>query len=124
MIYRVIIDQRLPGMNEYSDAQRGGAGAGATMKRDTESEIGWLIRAQLHGLQITQPVNLIYVWCEPNTRRDKDNIRTAEKFVQDALVSLGVLKGDGWKYIRGSHHDYTVDAKKPRLELYIVEQPV
>lgn len=124
MIYRVVIDQRLPGTNEYSKAQRGGAHAGAEMKRNTESDIGWLIRGQLHGLQITQPVNLIYLWCEPNTRRDKDNIRAAEKFVQDALVSLGVLKGDGWKYIRGSHHDCTVDAANPRLELYIVEQPV
>lgn len=124
MIYKVIIDQRLPGTNEYSKAQRGGAHAGAAMKKDTESDISWLIRAQLHGLQITLPVNLIYVWCEPHTRRDKDNIRAAEKFVQDALVSLGVLKGDGWKYIRSSHHDYTVDAAKPRLELYIVEQPV
>ena len=124
MIYKVIIDQRLPGTNEYSKAQRGGAHAGAELKRNTESDIGWLIRGQLHGLQITQPVNLIYLWCEPNTRRDKDNIRAAEKFVQDALVSLGVLKGDGWKYIRGSHHDCTVDAENPRLELYIVEQPV
>ena len=94
------------------------------MKSSTEEEISWLIKGQLHGLQITQPVNLIYVWCEPNTRRDKDNIRAAEKFVQDALVKMGVLKGDGWKYIRGSHHEYTVDTNKPRMELLIVEQPV
>lgn len=124
MIYRVIIDRALPGTNDYSRAQRGGAHAGAAMKRETESDICWLIKGQLHGLQITQPVNLIYIWCEPNTRRDKDNIRAGEKFVQDSLVKLGVLKGDGWKYIRGSHHDCTVDAKYPRLELFIIEQPV
>ena len=124
MIYKLVFPGRLPGMNEYSRAQRSGAKAGGEMKSQAEEDLGWIIKGQLHGLQITRPVNLIYIWVEKDTRRDKDNIRSAEKFVQDALVKMGVLKDDGWKYIRGSHSDYTTDAKNPRLELLIVEQPV
>lgn len=122
MVYRLVIQDMLPGTNEYSKAQRGGIYKGSKMKSETEEYIGWHIRAQMHGLKITQPVRLLYIWCEKSAKRDYDNIRQGEKFIQDALVKMGVLKGDGPKYICGSYSEYTVDADKPRIEVYIVEQ--
>lgn len=124
MVYKLTIQDRLPGTNEYSQAQRGGVHAGSKLKHETEEWIGWHIRAQMNGLQIKNPVSIVYIWVEENTRRDKDNIRQGEKFIQDALVKMGVLKGDGWKHIRSSHSEFTVDANRPRVEVILIEQPV
>lgn len=124
MVYKLTIQDRLPGTNEYSKAQRTGIRKGSEMKQETEEWIGWHIRAQMNGLQIKLPVRIVYIWCEETTRRDKDNIRQGEKFIQDALVKMGVLKGDGWKHIRGSYSEFTTDPNKPRVEVIIVEQPV
>ena len=124
MVYKLVIQGRLPGTNDYSRAQKAGPHKGQGMKNEQEEYIGWHIRAQMNGLQIKNPVSIVYIWVEENTRRDKDNIRQGEKFIQDALVKMGVLKGDGWKHIRSSHSEFTVETNKPRVEVILVEQPV
>ena len=125
MIYRLCIEGRLIGTNEYSDAQRGLAGAyrGNSEKRAAEELIGWHIKAQLNGVQITKPVRIVIIWVEPNIMRDRDNISMARKFVQDALVKHKVLKGDGWKYVHDPVDLFTTDPKRPRVEVLLIEQP-
>lgn len=123
MIHKLVVDGRLPGLNEYSAAERSRRGAqiAARIKRDTQELISWYIKAQLPGLHITHPVWLRYTWVEPNRRRDRDNIAFAHKFVQDALVQMGVLQGDGWKHILGHSDAYAVDRDRPRVEVELVE---
>ena len=125
MIYRLCIEGRLIGTNEYSDAQRGlyGAYRGNHEKRTAEELIGWHIKAQLNGVQITKPVRIVIIWVEPNIMRDRDNISMARKFVQDALVKHKVLKGDGWKYVHDPVDLFTTDPKRPRVEVLLIEQP-
>lgn len=62
-----------------------------------------------------------YHWYEQNRRRDKDNIAFAHKFIQDAFVEIGLLEGDGWAYIAGFTDDFSVDSKRPRIEVSIEE---
>ena len=63
-----------------------------------------------------------YVWYEPNKRRDKDNVSSfGRKIIQDALVSGGWLKNDGWADIVGFSDEFRIDKKEPRVEVDIEE---
>ena len=96
--YKLTIPGLLPGLNEYIDAERSYKGKykAASMKRQAQNVIGYMIRTQLRGVRFTRPVVIRYLWVEPSRRRDKDNIAFAKKFIQDALVETGVLRNDGW----------------------------
>lgn len=41
--------------------------------------------------------------------------------VQDALVSAGVLKDDGWKHVVGFSDRFDVDKANPHIEVRIRE---
>lgn len=118
---KLIIPGRLPGANDYINAERRNKYAGAKLRKEKERRIEWEVRKQLAGIRFERPVIMHYHWFEPNRKRDKDNIAFAKKFVQDALVSAGVLKNDGWEYIAGFSDDFSVDRKNPRLEIEFEE---
>lgn len=115
------ISGRLPGMNEYTAAQRGNRYGGAKMKHSAQSAVERHIRAEMPQ-PINRPVRIVYAFYEPNTRRDLDNISGfAHKVIQDALVAAGVLAGDGWKYIKGYTDVFFVDKDNPRIEVELIE---
>lgn len=120
-VTRLIITGKLPGLNEYIEAERRNKYAGAKMRKQAEERIMWAAKAQLRGMRFEGPVIMHYRWVEPNRRRDKDNIAFAKKFVQDALVRVGVLKNDGWDYVAGFTDDFAVDKKRPRVEVEFEE---
>lgn len=122
MEHKLIILGRLPGLNEYTDANRTNPHKGGKMKKDAEETIIWQIRQQLRGLHITKPVDFKYDFFEPNKKRDKDNISSfAHKVIQDSLVKTGVLVNDGWNEINGYRDQFYLDKKNPRIEVTIVE---
>ena len=45
--YKLVINGRLPGLNEYTDLTRANRYMGAKLKGETQGAIGWSIRAQL-----------------------------------------------------------------------------
>jgi len=116
---KLIIEGRLPGLNEYIKAERGNKYSAAKLKQDTQTLIGSYIIGMYEMPQITEPVIMHYLWVEPNTRRDKDNICFARKFIQDSLVEIGILQGDGWKHIIGFTDNFAVDKDNPRIEVEI-----
>lgn len=120
MTYTLVIPGRLPGLNEYIDAERSHRQAAAKLKREQQEYITWQIRAQLKGVRIDGPVRMRYTWVEQNRRRDLDNIAWAKKFIQDALVKAGVLGGDGWRYIADFSDVFQVDAENPRIVVEII----
>lgn len=122
MTGKIVIPGRLPGLNEYVKAERGNRYAAAKMKRETEELIRWAARRQLRGIRFSRPVRMRYHWYEPNTRRDKDNIAFARKFIQDALVGAGVLAGDGWEQIDGFTDRFFVDTNSPRVEVIMTDE--
>ncbi len=91
--YKLTIPGLLPGLNEYIEAKRATKGKykAAAMKKQAENVIGYMVKTQLFGVHFERSVIIRYLWVEPNRRRDKDNIAFAKKFVQDSLVSCGVL---------------------------------
>lgn len=126
MPHTFIISGHLPGLNEYIDACRRHAQIGGRMKREHQDmvvrEIMCAILSRRFPAHIDGPVRLRYRFVEPNKRRDKDNISGfAHKVIQDALVQVGVLKGDGWGYVEGSMDEYEVDKERPRIEVTVEE---
>ena len=116
------IPGRLPGLNEYIDAERVNKYKAAQLKREAETLVILSARRSLHGWKAKGPVMMYYFWVEKDRRRDKDNISGyGRKVIQDALVRAGYLKGDGWAHIAGFADDFSVDKKKPRIEVVLEE---
>lgn len=115
----LIINGQLNSLNDYTRACRTNRYAGAKMKTDNEAIISLYIKMQLNGLHFPGRVILDFKWFEPNRRRDPDNICFAHKFVFDALVNNGVIKGDSQKYIAGFTDEFFVDKEFPRVEVTI-----
>jgi Holliday junction resolvase RusA-like endonuclease len=120
---KLTIPGSLPNLNDYINAERRSKYQAAGMKRQAEHTIMLLAKSQLRGFKPSGPVWMLYRWIEKDRRRDKDNICFARKFIQDALVSAGVLKNDGWKEIAGFTDVFEVDKKNPRIVVEITEVP-
>ena len=118
---KLVINGRLHGLNEYIDACRTHYRKAADMKRNDEDIVKWSAIKTLHGT-IKTPVIMHYLWIEPNRKRDLDNISSyGRKIIQDALVKIHLLPGDGWAHIRGFTDDFDVDPKHPRIEITFEE---
>ena len=120
-IYSFFIPGRLPGLNELVDKNRTHAQVGAKFKKDTDYYIYLCIKSKLKSLRIEKPVFIRYTWIEENRKRDKDNVASAKKYIQDALVQAGVLENDGWKNITGFEDHFEVNKTKPGVLVEIVE---
>lgn len=121
MEYRITIQGRLSGLNEYIAAERANRYKAAKLKRENEAVVMIAIKQQLRNVKIEKPVYMEYTWVEKNKRRDLDNITFGRKIIQDSLVKAGILKDDGWKYILGFSDRFQVDRENPRIEVIIKE---
>ena len=116
----LIIQGRLDGLNDYTNACRKNKYAGAKMKQENESHVTIFIRNQLREERFER-VSIRFNWYEPNRKRDPDNIAFAKKFILDALVREGVLKNDTQKYIEHFEDYFYINVKEPRVEVWITE---
>ncbi|MDO5293342.1 MAG: hypothetical protein Q4F05_11390 [bacterium] len=122
MQYKFTIDGRLPGLNEYIAAMNSNRHKGNEMKQQSQELIIWHLRHQLRGTCINKPINIEYCFCEPNMKRDKDNISGfSHKVIQDALVEARIIANDGWKQIIGFSDSFAVDKNNPRIEVTLTE---
>lgn len=92
MEYLLTIPGRLPGLNEYISAERANRYKGAKLKSGSECMISDEITAQLKGIQIKKPVEMHYLWIEPNNRRDRGNIAFAKNLSRMRLWVREFLK--------------------------------
>lgn len=119
---KLIIFGRLPGLNEYIDAERTNRYKAASLKADAERLVMVYARRDLKRWRAKSPVYMRYTWVERDRRRDKDNVSGyGRKVIQDALVKLGYLRGDGWAHIVGFSDEFAVDKARPRIEVEIEE---
>ena len=115
----LVIDGRLPNLNDYTKANRTSPIVGNKMKQDQEDYITGFILEQLHGVRFEGKVFLHFRWIEANRNRDLDNICFAKKFILDALVKNGVIKTDGWRGVYGFTDEFDVEPFNPRVEVLI-----
>lgn len=122
MTVKLIIPGRLPGMNEYIDAERRNRYAAAKIKKTSMDTVVKAARTSLGDWAAESSVRMDYLWIEPNMRRDKDNVSSyGRKAIQDALVEGGYLPNDGWRQVESFSDSFAVDKKNPRIEVTITE---
>ena len=109
---------RLSGLNEYTDACRTNAKAGARCKKAAEKQVLWGI-VTAHLEPFVGPVFVTFRWYERDRRRDVDNVAFAKKFILDALVQRGILAGDGRKHVVGFTDVFDIDRRNPRVLVMI-----
>ncbi|MGF7010639.1 hypothetical protein M2146_001163 [Lachnospiraceae bacterium PF1-22] len=115
-----------PDLNKYLEAERSSNHSnghsyspGNDMKRMWQDEMAFQLQKQLK-ITFEVPVWIHYRIYEPNRRKDRDNVSaTAMKYLQDTLVEMGVLRGDGAKHVIGFDHLHYIDKDHPRIEVLI-----
>lgn len=122
IMVRIVIPDRLPGLNTYTKANRTNKIVGAKMKKEAEQFISWHVKAQCK--KSFERVNIKFTWVENDKRRDPDNIMFAQKFIFDSLVACGVLKNDGWKEINSVTHEFEVSKNNAHVIVEISEVKV
>ena len=111
---------KFPNINDYVKANRSGYHAGSAMIESCEDKIIPQLMSQLNK-PLKWPIRINYLFCEPDTRRDKDNIAGFfHKVFQDSLVKSGLLPDDSWKYIDSWYDEFSVDKENPRIEVRIM----
>lgn len=116
---KIIIEGRLPGLNEIIDAAKQHYSEYSDMKR-IYSEIIKIGAVKQSKLKYSK-INIEILWVEPNMKRDKDNIAAGVKFILDGLVDAAVISEDGWKQVSNIKHSFDVDNNNPRIEINIFE---
>lgn len=113
-----VIAGRFGSYNEYIEKCRRNPYEGAKMKRIDMDLAIWSM--DMVAGEHFNKVILHYRFFEPNRKRDKDNIfGYANKVIADALQEMKIIDNDGWKNIENFTHDFFVDEKFPRIEVYI-----
>ena len=112
------VPDRLPGYNELT---RGHWSARQRLKETHMGIVVWC--AKIDGVRPVKGLVEISITCyEPNHRRDHDNVVAgAAKIIMDALKNMGIIQGDGQKYVRYVPQPVQVDRIKPRVEIEIRE---
>lgn len=93
---KILIDMKLPSLNEYVRVCRANRYEASKYKKDIERDIS-IFLAKLP--QFERPVKIHFHWIEDSKRRDLDNVAFAKKFILDALVKSGKLKDDNRRYV-------------------------
>jgi hypothetical protein len=119
MTQTIFIPGPLPILNDYlGKGQRWTYGAA---KKKWAAAIGWEIRRQ--HLRPMGRVFIRWTWQERDQRRDPDNVTgIGKKFVLDSLVTMGILKNDGWKQIAGWTDTWIVVPESPGVTVVLEEQ--
>ncbi len=120
-----LINAKLPSLNEYQDACRSSPYKGANLKTETEKTVLWALFSAKNAGTLRKvkpeeyPVKLRVWWHEKDRRRDVDNIKSAAKFVLDAMVQSKVIENDARKYV-AQIYDEIVDDKQTFVVVEII----
>ena len=111
-----------PSLNEWIEYAKRHPGKYSRKKRSETVRVMWIAKAQ-KLTHCTRPVTLNFHFCEPNKRRDMDNIAAgAIKPILDGLVEAGVLTDDSQKHIWGWSVSFDCDPEDPHVEVTIKQE--
>lgn len=104
---------KMPSLNDVIDKTRLNKFAGATMKRKLQQDIKTQLLHQVASMGLEIPLDcqcdFKFTFYEQNKKRDKDNIISSQKFLFDAMVEVGILKNDGWRWVGNLAYDFKID---------------
>ena len=113
------IKGELTDLNTYIKALNGNRWSGNEIKQTETDRVAY--EARIARLQPAQayPVKITYRWYSPDQRKDVDNVAFSKKFINDGLVSAGILENDSRKFIAGFADEFYIHKKNPRVEIEI-----
>lgn len=118
------IKGKMPSLNDVIEKTRINKFAGATMKRKLQQDIRHQILQQIAVMSLEIPLDcqcdFKFTFYEQNKKRDKDNIISSQKFLFDAMVEVGLIKNDGWRWVRNLAYDFKIDSEY-MVEIEITE---
>ncbi len=120
MEQKLIIEGRLPSLNEIIDEARYNRYASNNQKQ-TYNDLVYLSAKSQNLKPFTKKINLKFSWYCKDRRRDKDNIMAGQKYVLDGLQLAGIIENDGWKEIGDIYHKFYVDKDNERIEILMKE---
>ena len=101
------IPYTFPSMNQVIDNTKQHWSKYSKKKKLYQDKVCWVIRAT--ALKPMESVNIEFEWHEKNKRRDPDNIGGfGRKVILDALVSMGIIKNDGWGQIQSIKETFVI----------------
>ena len=115
------ISGRMTGANEYIRELNSDRNAGNRIKRRETDRAAWSARAA-HMPTFFRPVQVSFLWVEPNRRRDLDNVAFAKKFVLDGLVRAQVIANDTAACVTALHDRFAYDREHPRVEVTVTDE--
>lgn len=122
MIYSFTIPGVLPDYNNAIEKAKGDKRGimYRAWKQKTDEAIAWEAKRQLRDVRGLQGFSVVCRWYKPDNRKDHDNISHAIKYILDGLQDAGTIVNDGPKQVFDIVHNFFVDAKNPRVEVYLV----
>ena len=117
-IVNITLRGYIPTLNEYIKVERQHRLRAARLKRKTQANL--IPQFMERKIPPFNCVRLGYNWIRPHRREDKDNIAFGQKFVQDAMVSSGVISNDGCNKVVGFTHNFSVNKELDAPELILV----
>lgn len=117
-IYKLIIRERLPGLNEYIKSIGRHHYKGGAFKKEWKNKVLLYMREQMERDMFLKRIRIKFNFYENNRKRDLDNISgLAHKVILDAMQDYGIIENDGWKNIESITDKYYVDKDNPRIEI-------
>lgn len=122
-MYHIVLEGRLPGLNELMSSQGRPWWACRKVKEDAMRFVMW----RLKGLKLEKfkvPIMIRIRWIEKNARRDRDNVSSGgTKILLDAMKQMEVIEDDSRKWVKDIQHDTSqIDKEHPRIEITITEE--
>ena len=110
-------------MNEIIGAARNNRFGSASQKKSQMQIVTDAIIADevFRKLRFEKKVNIYVSFIEKSSRRDIDNITSANKFILDSIVNYGILIDDSQKYVTKIVSEVFVDKENPRIEVTLKE---
>ncbi len=118
MEYIIIIETKLPTLNEYINVERTNRYAAASLKKKYTNAVAKEVKGL--DIPINTKFNITLVWYVKNNRKDHDNIAFGIKFILDGMCKAGVLANDNPKYIWNISHKFMVN-KEERVVVILEE---
>lgn len=106
-------------LNKYINAERSNRFMGAKIKKENNDNAMKQMTLRDRIDDADYPVDITMTWYTKNLRVDPDNIAFAKKFLNDAMVTKGILRGDTRKDINSFRDLYGIDAKSPHVTIDI-----
>lgn len=118
------VHAKLPSLNDVIDKDRTCRYAGASYRREVEKLIARYIVKSLESGEL-RPVStqcaVHFLWHEKNSRRNVDDIQSAQKFILDAMVRCGIIPDDSRKYVTQTAHT-VIDSVEYGVDVIILPE--